>query len=282
MLNRNAEKDGRQCNLIDPSGIVYEAVEGNVVEGATATLYKLNEESGEWVEWNAVDFEQQNPILTNSEGAYAWLTNEGRFKVTISKEGYETQTSEEFDVPPEKLGLNFSLVDNTTHPTAAIATGEAPGTFTLTFNKYMRPETVTADTIQTDGLDHVSITPVYLNEGDEYADTYTVTGTPKKAEITFTVTDAAQSYSGVSAETVTETVTVTDSLSIGDVNLDGRITISDVTAIQRHIAEIEQLSELQLSLADTNGDGEININDGTHLQKYLAELDGIVLGKQST
>lgn len=281
MLNRNAEKDGRQCNLIDPSGIVYEAVEGNVVEGATATLYKLNEESGEWEEWNASDFEQQNPVLTNNDGAYAWLTDEGRFKVTISKEGYETQISEEFDVPPEKLGLNFRLVDNTTHPTATFIQNEAPGTFTLTFNKYMQPGTVTTDTIQIDGLDNVSITPVYLNEGDEYADTFTVTGTPTQAEITFTVTDAAKSYSGVSAEASTETVTVTDSLSIGDVNLDGRITIIDVTVIQRHIALIDPLSELQLSLADTNGDGEITINDATHLQKYIAEFDGIVLGKQA-
>ena len=281
MLNRNAENDGRQCNLIDPSGIVYEAVEGNVIVGATATLYKLNEESGEWVEWNAADFEQQNPVLTNSEGAYAWLTDEGRFKVTISKDGYETQTSEEFDVPPEKLGLNFSLVDNTTHPSATVEKNEIPGAFTLTFNKYMRPDTVNADTIQTDGLENVSITPVYLNDGDEYADTFTVTGTPGKSEITFTVTDAAQSYSGVSAEAVTKTITIADSLSIGDVNLDGKITISDVTAIQRHIAEIEQLSEIRLSLADTNGDGEININDCTHLQKYIAEYEGIILGKQS-
>ena len=68
---------------------------------------------------------------------------------------------------------------------------------------------------------------------------------------------------------------------IGDTNLDGRITISDVTAIQRHIAELELFSEEQMILADTNGDGEINIVDATHLQMYLAEYDGIVLGKQT-
>lgn len=69
---------------------------------------------------------------------------------------------------------------------------------------------------------------------------------------------------------------------IGDTNLDGRITISDVTAIQRHLAELEIFTEEQLALADTNGDGEINIADATHVQKYLAEFDGIVLGKQPT
>ena len=67
--------------------------------------------------------------------------------------------------------------------------------------------------------------------------------------------------------------------AIGDTNLDGNININDVTAIQRHLAEIELLTEVQLDLADTNGDGEINISDATHLQKYLAGFDGIVLGK---
>lgn len=67
---------------------------------------------------------------------------------------------------------------------------------------------------------------------------------------------------------------------IGDTNLDGIVSIGDVTAIQRHIAELELFTEDQLAVADTNADGEINISDATHLQMYLAEYDGIVLGKQ--
>lgn len=64
---------------------------------------------------------------------------------------------------------------------------------------------------------------------------------------------------------------------IGDTNLDGIISISDATAIQRHLAELEILTEEQLTLADTNGDGEIDITDATHLQMYLAEYD-VILG----
>ncbi|MEE0958386.1 MAG: RICIN domain-containing protein [Ruminococcus sp.] len=45
-----------------------------------------------------------------------------------------------------------------------------------------------------------------------------------------------------------------DNLKIGDTNLDGSVDIRDVTAIQRHIAELETLNEEQLALADTNGD----------------------------
>ena len=69
---------------------------------------------------------------------------------------------------------------------------------------------------------------------------------------------------------------------IGDTNLDGRINVHDVTAIQRHIADLEKIDDEQLDVADANGDGEINISDATHLQKYLAEFDEIVLGKQPT
>ena len=73
-----------------------------------------------------------------------------------------------------------------------------------------------------------------------------------------------------------------DEALIGDTNLDGIISISDVTAIQRHLAELETFTDKQLALADTDGDGEINIADATWLQMYLAEYDGIVLGKHNT
>lgn len=61
--------------------------------------------------------------------------------------------------------------------------------------------------------------------------------------------------------------------NVGDTNLDGIISISDVTEIQRHLAELIHFTDDQLAVADTNGDGEINISDATHLQMYLAEYD---------
>lgn len=69
--------------------------------------------------------------------------------------------------------------------------------------------------------------------------------------------------------------------TLADTNLDGQISIGDVTAIQRHLAELAVFNDEQIALADTNGDGVIDISDATHLQKYLAEFDGVVLGKQT-
>lgn len=66
---------------------------------------------------------------------------------------------------------------------------------------------------------------------------------------------------------------------LGDTNLDGIISVSDVTAIQRYLVELETFNDEQITLADTNGDGSVDITDATHLQMFLAEYDGIVLGK---
>ena len=71
-----------------------------------------------------------------------------------------------------------------------------------------------------------------------------------------------------------------ESTSDGDVSGDGKIDISDVTAIQRHLAELELFTEEQLAVSDTNGDGETNIDDATHLQLYLAGYH-VALGKQN-
>ena len=258
----------KQRNCIDPSGYVYEAVEGNRVEGATATIYKLNKESGEWIEWNAADFEQENPLKTNNEGAYAWFTDEGAFKVTISKDGYEPVTSEEFDVPPEKLDLNFSLVDNTTHPTATAEKDPETGVYTLKFSKFMQVDTVTADAIGAEGLTDLTVTPVFLSEGDAYADTFTVTGTRQGDAVRFNIKETALSYSGVSAEVST---VIPRAILLGDVDGDEEITIIDATLIQRQIADIPTFAYHE-DVADTDEDGEITVADATFLQRWLATL----------
>ena len=92
---------------------------------------------------------------------------------------------------------------------------------------------------------------------------------------------AIEPVNGVySFEMPNEDVTVSASFTlIGDVNLDGYVDIRDVTKIQKHLAQLETLSEAQLITADTNGDGEVDVNDATHLQMYLAQFD-VVLGKQ--
>lgn len=59
---------------------------------------------------------------------------------------------------------------------------------------------------------------------------------------------------------------------IGDVNLDGSLTIDDVTNIQKYIAYMIDLTDEQEILADVNGDGSVDIDDATLIQKTLAGI----------
>lgn len=63
------------------------------------------------------------------------------------------------------------------------------------------------------------------------------------------------------------TVTVT----IGDADLDGEITVNDVTMVQKYIAELEKPEYIKVT-GDTNGDGTVDINDASTIQMYLAEM----------
>ena len=58
---------------------------------------------------------------------------------------------------------------------------------------------------------------------------------------------------------------------LGDVDNDGYITVSDVTEIQRYIAEMRGLDERELIVGDVDRDGEVTVSDATIIQRYLAE-----------
>ncbi len=86
---------------------------------------------------------------------------------------------------------------------------------------------------------------------------------------------------------VDEPVATPDVLLYGDVNLSGKISISDATLIQKAVAELATLDELQATLADVDADGKVSVKDATEIQKYLADLPvngltGVVLGEEPT
>ena len=64
---------------------------------------------------------------------------------------------------------------------------------------------------------------------------------------------------------------VEKNLLYGDADLDGRVTITDITAIQSHVAEFEILKGQAFENADVNLDGVVNVIDVTLVQKYLEE-----------
>lgn len=60
---------------------------------------------------------------------------------------------------------------------------------------------------------------------------------------------------------------------IGDVNLDGSISISDATEIQLYIVESKVFNSDALVAADVDKDGAISIKDATLVQYYIVDLE---------
>lgn len=58
---------------------------------------------------------------------------------------------------------------------------------------------------------------------------------------------------------------------MGDVNLDGNVTIDDATLIQKAAADMVVLSDAQKTAADVDGDGRVTVSDATCIQKYIAK-----------
>ena len=80
---------------------------------------------------------------------------------------------------------------------------------------------------------------------------------------------AAEQYANDNGFTFIEYVDA----AIGDMTGDGKVNVRDVTAMQRHLAGLEGLTDDRLALADVNTDGKVTIDDVTLLQRYLAEFD---------
>ncbi len=85
----------------------------------------------------------------------------------------------------------------------------------------------------------------------------------------------AQGYFGSTDSTVTYNYTpyVAPSFKNNDVSGDGKITISDVTTIQKHLAKIITLTADKVALADYDYSGQVNVKDATNLQKHLANIN---------
>ena len=144
--------------IIDPSGIVYEAVPSNRVEGATVTALWIpyDENVPEfWSEdypdlskatvWNAEEYDQINPLKTLDDGSYSWEVPEGWWLVKAEKEGYVTTYSEWMDIPPERFDVNLALVSESAPEVDYINVYE--NEIEIAFTQYMDIESVNSENI---------------------------------------------------------------------------------------------------------------------------------------
>ncbi len=189
--------------IIDPSGFVYEAVPSNRLEGVTTTAYYRDPENGETVLWDAEQFEQQNPLMTDANGYYRWDVPIGIWQVKYEKDGYQTVYSEWLPVPPPQLDVNIAMTEML-HP-EVIKAHAYPNAVELEFSKYMKPETLTTSniTVSVNGTP-VSGTIQLLNEeagagGQSFASKVRFNAAQpfNASKVTLRVNRGAESYAGL-------------------------------------------------------------------------------------
>ena len=221
------------------SGFVYEAVRSNRIEGATATLF-YEDETGNPVVWKAADTGQENPQTTDRSGAFHWDVPEGKWRVEITKEHYETAYSDWADASSEQQNAAVPLVSTAAPEVADVIKKSDSYTkkdyITLVFSQYMDRDTINKDTIVFTKND----TPVKYEiiivdrevsgTSDNVFYTRTFDLFPE-TDVTELTVKNVRSYAGTELKTTyqvpTETIRPEVSFTFGDVDGDGMITPAD-------------------------------------------------------
>jgi hypothetical protein len=287
----SVSNDANVSTLVDPSGIAYEWLPSNPVEGATAEIY-YQDSSGKAVKWNAEDYDQVNPQITDSAGWFAWDVPEGMWQVRVSGEGYEDAESEWLPVLPVQTDVNIKLTSKL--PAEISDAGYGDGKAVVKFSKHMLDSTVTAKSLVITDKNgktiDCDITPVKEEGNDTEASmTFILT---HKAETALAgakvgVKTGAKSYAGVackeskmialrelSEEEMPQQGQTAD-YSLGDVNEDSKVDAKDASMVLVAYAKSSTgaehgLTEAQAKAANVNGDALIDAKDASFILSYYA------------
>jgi hypothetical protein len=105
--------------LIDPSGYIYHEGKGMdwKLPGATVVLQYKDPILNTWVNMTNEAYPGRlspitNPLISDANGHYAWDVAAGRYRVVVSRPGFETQISREVVVPEPVTDLHVGLTPN--------------------------------------------------------------------------------------------------------------------------------------------------------------------------
>ncbi|MBQ1463529.1 MAG: cellulase family glycosylhydrolase [Ruminococcus sp.] len=114
-----------------------------------------------------------------------------------------------------------------------------------------------------------------IDGGSTPEDVTPVTGVSSAATTTTTTTKTNAATTTTTTTTTTATTTVKkESKFLGDVTLDGQISVADIVAVLQYSANNikYKLDEDALANGDVNGDGDVNAKDAFIIQKVDAKL----------
>ena len=119
----------------------------------------------------------------------------------------------------------------------------------------------------------------YLYDGSKWSDTPYITPvdppttvSPTTATQPITTQPATSQPSTTQPATTQPATEPSNRILIGDVDLNGTITVSDSTEVQRYIVHISTLSDEAIIAADVNKDSVISVKDATMIQAYIVKL----------
>ncbi|WP_297958130.1 leucine-rich repeat protein [uncultured Ruminococcus sp.] len=284
---------------IDPSGYVYAAVPDNRVEGATATIY-YDDGSGKAVKWNAEDYDQINPQITDSAGWFMWDVPEGLWQVRIEAEGYETYTTEWLPVLPVQTDVNIPLKSK---EAARIENIDAYANgVQIKMSQFITDSTAVEENVYlTDSNGDVIPSKIRFSKSENndtgFSDVITLISDREDisgAELH--IASGLLSYSGIPSEASDNKIgKVKDSLIVdtepdvvmGDVNRDGEINAVDASSVLAYYAMTSTnqdggYDEDQKTAADVNHDGDINAVDASNILAYYAYVATTAEGEAMT
>ena len=246
--------------------------------------YKTFEYTPERGYFGAAKADKTNAAAT-TEGSAITLTSGARTVLTIMGK---------ISAPGD-----YTLTMNTTDKDKVVVAGQVNGTGNNTVSQYFARQVtgatvhavaggVISGTVTDDESNALSDATVTLKKGNDVAATaktdangaYTL---PAVANGDYTLDVTAQAgdktLSGSKSVTVDKYAVDAGSITVqefqkGDVNRDGNVTMSDVTAMMRHIAELDILDADAVALGDVEGTGNgLTMADVTKVMRYIAELD---------
>ena len=208
--------------LIDPSGYVYDVDSNKRIEGVATSAYWIpvdENDAGFWDQppassqygtlWDASEYSQQNPLITDSEGCYAWEVPEGWWRVKFEKDGYETIWSDWMTVPPIQTGVNIGMknIGGTDNPDP------------------VKPESVS-----------LNVTSLSLYIGDEHKITYSVApvdAVVKAVSVNSSVTDVATAVVNTEKTEITVTA-IKVGTTVITLDVDGCTALCSVTVLEKN------------------------------------------------
>lgn len=204
--------------ILDPSGVVYEGVLSNPLEGVTATLYQKI--GSTIIRWDAENYSQINPVITGSDGYYEWYVPDGLWMVEYKKDGYVTAYSDWMLVPPPRTNVNVCMISLSSPVVTSIIANS--GSIDIVFSQYMNVNSVISQNITvrmggstiTGTVAPVDAEASPLNPNLELAKVFRFTpATELSGNVDVTVKDAANYAGNIMASNHTSQVSVTPVVS---------------------------------------------------------------------